>query len=176
MLTVKNDNIKWCYNFPLHIFCVIIYVIIFRVLSFMLSFDVIIFHGKQMLSFLCYHFPLYIFCVIIYGIIWCYHLLLSFPLFFLFPETLTHFYCTHIICLIYVVYKGVTEMGVIFLLGVPIETPWLQGEHPQLQAEVDGSRMNRIEQNRLDLFPSTFAYSVLHCLNLGSLKTIKIVS
>ncbi len=30
----------------------------------MLSFDVIIFHGQQMLSFLCYYFPLYIFCVI----------------------------------------------------------------------------------------------------------------
>jgi hypothetical protein len=39
------------------------------VLSFMLSFDVIIFHGKQMLKFLCYHFPLYIFSVIIYVII-----------------------------------------------------------------------------------------------------------
>jgi hypothetical protein len=36
---------------------------LFRVLSFMLSFDVIIFHGQQMLSFLCY-FPLNIFCVI----------------------------------------------------------------------------------------------------------------
>jgi hypothetical protein len=35
----------------------------------MISFDVIIFHGQLMLSFLCYHFPLYIFCVIIY----CYH-------------------------------------------------------------------------------------------------------
>jgi hypothetical protein len=31
------------------------------VLSFMLSFDVIIFHGQQMLSLLCY-FPLNIFC------------------------------------------------------------------------------------------------------------------
>ncbi len=30
----------------------------------MLSFDVIIFHSRQMLSFLCYDFPLYIFCVI----------------------------------------------------------------------------------------------------------------
>jgi hypothetical protein len=60
---VKNYNIKWCNNFPLYIFCVIIYVIIFRVLSFMLSFEVII---------------------------WCYHLLLSFPPFFLFPENLTH--------------------------------------------------------------------------------------
>jgi hypothetical protein len=52
-----------CYNFPLYIFCVNIYIIFFRVLSFMLSFD-IIFHGQQMLSFLCYHFPLYIFSVI----------------------------------------------------------------------------------------------------------------
>jgi hypothetical protein len=71
-----------------------IYVIIFPftyfVLSFILSFDVIIFHGQQMLSFLCYHFPLNIFCVIIYVIIWCYHLLLSFPPFFLFPENVTH--------------------------------------------------------------------------------------
>ncbi len=70
---MKNDNI--CTYF---------------VLSFMLSFDVIIFQGKQMLSFLCYHFPLYIFCVIINVIIWCYHLLLSFPPFFLFPENVTH--------------------------------------------------------------------------------------
>jgi hypothetical protein len=53
------------YHFPLYLFCVII----FRVLSFMLSFNVIIFHSQQMLSFLCYHFPLYIFCVIIYVII-----------------------------------------------------------------------------------------------------------
>ncbi len=66
-------------HFPLYIFCV-----------FMLSFDVIIFNGQQMLSFLCYHFPLYIFCVIIYVIIWGYHLLLSFPPFFLFPENVTH--------------------------------------------------------------------------------------
>ncbi len=44
---------------------VIIYAII--------SFDVIIFHGQQMLSFLCYHFPFYIFCVIIYVIICSYH-------------------------------------------------------------------------------------------------------
>ncbi len=56
----------------------------------MLSFDVTIFHDQQMLSFLCYHFPLYIFCVIIYVIIWCYHLLLSFPPFFHFPENVTH--------------------------------------------------------------------------------------
>ena len=78
------------YHFPLYLFFVIIYVIIFMVLSFLLSFNVIIFHGQQMLSFLCYHFPLYIFCVIIYVIIWCYHLLLSFPPFFLFPENVTH--------------------------------------------------------------------------------------
>jgi hypothetical protein len=50
-------------------FFVIIYIIIFRVLAFMLSIDVIIFHGQHMLSFLCYHFPLYIFRVIIYVII-----------------------------------------------------------------------------------------------------------
>jgi hypothetical protein len=48
---------------------VIIFPCTYFVLSFMLSFDVIIFHGQQMLSFLCYHFPLYIFCVIIYVII-----------------------------------------------------------------------------------------------------------
>ncbi len=58
-----------CYHFPLYIFCVVIYVIFFRVLSFMLSFNVIIYHGQQMLSFslehiLCYHL--------------CYHLMLSF--------------------------------------------------------------------------------------------------
>ncbi len=52
--TVSN-----CYHF-----CVIIFPCTYFVLSFMLSFDVIIFHGQQMLSFLCYHFPLYIFCVI----------------------------------------------------------------------------------------------------------------
>jgi hypothetical protein len=57
------------YHFPLYLFCVIIYVIIFMVLSSLLSFNVIIFHGQQMLSFLCYHFPLYIFCVVIYVII-----------------------------------------------------------------------------------------------------------
>jgi hypothetical protein len=39
------------------------------VLSFMLSFDVIIFHGQQVIPFLGYHFPLYIFWVIIYVII-----------------------------------------------------------------------------------------------------------
>ncbi len=76
---MKNDNIKWCYHFPWYIFCVIIYVIIFRVLSFMLSFDVIIFHSQQMLSFLCYHFPLY-----------STYFVLSFTLFFLFPENVTH--------------------------------------------------------------------------------------
>ncbi len=50
----------------------------------MLSFDVIIFAGQQMLSFLCYNFSLYLLGVIIYVIIWCYHLLLSFPPFFSF--------------------------------------------------------------------------------------------
>jgi hypothetical protein len=65
-----NDNTKYvqmlafftfsnCYHFY-----VIIYPCTYFVLSFMLSFDVIIFHGQQMLSFICYHFPLYIFCVI----------------------------------------------------------------------------------------------------------------
>jgi hypothetical protein len=66
----------------LYIFCVII-----------LWYDVIIFHGQQMLLFLCYHFPLYIFCVIIYVIIWRYQLLLSFPPFFIFPENVTHSFC-----------------------------------------------------------------------------------
>jgi uncharacterized membrane protein len=61
-----------------------------QMLSFMLSFDVIIFHGQQMLSFLCYHFSEYLLGVIIYVIIWCYHLLLSFPPFYLFPENVTH--------------------------------------------------------------------------------------
>ncbi len=51
----------------MYIFCAIIYVIIFSALSFTILFDVIIFHGQQMLSFLCYHFPFYIFCVIIYS-------------------------------------------------------------------------------------------------------------
>ncbi len=32
--------------------CVIIYVIIFKALAFLISFDVIIFHGQQMLSFI----------------------------------------------------------------------------------------------------------------------------
>ncbi len=57
----------------MYIFCGIIYVIIFRALSFTISFDVIIFHVQQMLSFLCYHFPFYIFCVIIYVIVYSYH-------------------------------------------------------------------------------------------------------
>jgi hypothetical protein len=46
-----------CHHFPIYILCVIIYVIIFRVLSFMISFDVIIFHGQQMLSFYVIIFP-----------------------------------------------------------------------------------------------------------------------
>ncbi len=66
---------------------VIIFPCTYFVLSFMLSFDVIIFHGQQMLSFICYHFPFYIFCVIIYVIIcviiYCYH----FPPFFFFLKT-----------------------------------------------------------------------------------------
>ncbi len=66
----------------------------------MLSFDVIIFHGQQMLSFLCYNFPLYIFCVIIYVFIWCYHLLLSFPPFFLFPENVTYFVLSFMLSLL----------------------------------------------------------------------------
>jgi hypothetical protein len=56
-------------SFDVYMFCVINYVIFFRVLSFMLSFAVIIFQGQQMLSFLCYPFSLYIFCVIISVII-----------------------------------------------------------------------------------------------------------
>ncbi len=84
-----------CYHFMLSFFtvskCYHFYVIIFPctnfVLLFMLSFDVIIFHDQQMLSFLCYNFALYIFCVIIYVIIWCYHLLLSFPPSFFFLKT-----------------------------------------------------------------------------------------
>ena len=96
---MKNDNI--CTYF---------------VLSFMLSFDVIIFHGQQMISFLCYHFPLYIFCVIIYVIIWCYHLLLSFPPFFLFPENVTHSNN----CLILQIFLKVTFTFVI----KPVTAPW----------------------------------------------------
>jgi hypothetical protein len=84
---VKNDNIKWCYHFPLDIFCVIIYVIIFRVLSFMLSFDVIIFHGQQMLSFYVIIFPCTYFVLSFKlsfdVIIYCYH----FPPFFFFLKT-----------------------------------------------------------------------------------------
>ncbi len=84
---MKNDNIKWCYHFPLYIFCDIIYVFIFRVLSFMFSFDVIIFHGKQILSFLCYHFPCTYFVLSFMlsfdVIIYCYH----FPPFFFFLKT-----------------------------------------------------------------------------------------
>jgi hypothetical protein len=47
-------------------------------------------NDKKMITIADRHFPLYIFCVIIYVIIWCYHLLLSFPPFFLFPEKVTH--------------------------------------------------------------------------------------
>ncbi len=54
------DVIIWCYHLVLS-FGVIIY--------FMLSFDVIISHNLQMLSFLCYHFSLYRMGVIIYVII-----------------------------------------------------------------------------------------------------------
>jgi hypothetical protein len=55
-----------CYHFPLYIFCVIIHVIIFRMLSFMLSFDVITYLVLSfMLSFdviiYCYHFPPFFF-------------------------------------------------------------------------------------------------------------------
>jgi hypothetical protein len=63
-LMLKFFTISKCYRFY-----VIIFPCTYFVISFMLSFDVIIFHGLQMLSFLCYHFPLYIFCVIIYVII-----------------------------------------------------------------------------------------------------------
>ncbi len=47
------------------------------------------FKNDNVLSFLLYHFPLNIFCVIIYVIIWCYHLLLSIPPFFLFLKHFT---------------------------------------------------------------------------------------
>jgi hypothetical protein len=80
------------------------------VLSFMLSFDVIIFHGQQMLSLLCYHFPLYIFCVIIYVIIWCYHLLLSYPSFFLFPENVTNSF----LCLAPLFISTVSNMSFVY--------------------------------------------------------------
>ncbi len=53
----------------------------------MLSFDVIIFHGQQMISFLCYHFSLYIivlsFMLSFDVIIYCYH----FPPFIFFLKT-----------------------------------------------------------------------------------------
>ncbi len=67
-----------CYHFNIIIFPCTYFVLSFMLsfleaLSFMISFDAIIFHGQRMLSFLCYHFPLYIFCVIIYVIIYCYH-------------------------------------------------------------------------------------------------------
>jgi hypothetical protein len=54
---------------------VIIFPWTYFVLSFMLSFDVIIFNGQQMLSFLCYHFPctVHILCYHL-----SYHLMLSF--------------------------------------------------------------------------------------------------
>jgi len=69
------------------VFCVFIYVIIFRLLSFVLSFDVIIFHGQQMLSFLCYHFPCTYFVLSFMlsfdVIIYCYH----FPPFIFFLKT-----------------------------------------------------------------------------------------
>ncbi len=60
----NNNTVCKCYHF-----CVIIFPCTCWVSSFMLSFEVIIFHGQQMLSFslvhiLCYHF--------------CYHLMLSF--------------------------------------------------------------------------------------------------
>ena len=80
----------FCYLFSKSANGIIFALSFFRVLSFLLSFDVIIFHDQQMLSFLRYHFSWYIFCVIIYVIIWCYHFLLSFPPFFLFPENVTH--------------------------------------------------------------------------------------
>ncbi len=81
-------------------------VIIFWVLSFMLSFDVIIFHGQRLLSFLCYYFSLYLLGVIIYVIIWCYHFwwsanviifMLSFSLI---PVGCYHL-CYHLIVIIY---------------------------------------------------------------------------
>ncbi len=87
MLTVKNDNIKWCYHFPLYLFCVIIFVIIFRVLSPMLSFEVIIFHGQEMYHFYVIIFPctyfVFSFMLSFDVIIYCYH----FPPFFFFLKT-----------------------------------------------------------------------------------------
>ncbi len=59
----------------------------------MLSFDVIIFHGQQMLSFLCYHFPLYICCVII----WCYNFSRSANvIIFMLSFSLVHILCYHL--------------------------------------------------------------------------------
>ncbi len=79
----ENDNtVRKCYHF-----CVIIYGIIFRVLSFMLSFDVIIFHGQQMLSFYVIIFPCTYFVLSFMlsfdVIIYCY----PFPPFFFFLKT-----------------------------------------------------------------------------------------
>ncbi len=90
MITIadrQNNNIKWCYHFPLYIFWVIIYGIIFRVLSSMLSFDVIIWcyhfsRSANVIIFPCTYFLLSFmlsFAVIIY----CYH----FPPFFFFLKT-----------------------------------------------------------------------------------------
>jgi hypothetical protein len=92
MITQNMYKAKFLrHHFPLYIFCAIINVIILRVLSFVLSFNVIIFHGQQMLSFslehiLCYHL--------------CYHLMLSFiviisPSFF--PENVTHSAYHHLV-------------------------------------------------------------------------------
>ncbi len=61
--TLENDNILAFKND--NIYGVIIYVIIYL----MLSFDIIISHSLQMLSFLCYNFSLYSMGVIIYVII-----------------------------------------------------------------------------------------------------------
>ena len=94
-------TVSKCYNFY-----VIIYGIIFRLLSFMLSFDVVIFHGQQMLSFLCYHFPLYIFCVIIYYIIFrVLSFMLSFDVIIFHGQQMLSFLCYHfplyIFCVIF---------------------------------------------------------------------------
>jgi hypothetical protein len=62
----------------------------FWIMSYLLSFYVII-SGRY---HLCYHFVLsfldVIICVIIFVIISCYHFLLSFPPFFIFVENVTH--------------------------------------------------------------------------------------
>ncbi len=98
-----NDNVK-------HHFYIIIFPCTYFVLSYMLSFlgcYHLCYH--LLLSFFtvskCYHFPLYIFFniiyVIIYVIIWCYHFLLSFPPFFLFPENVTHSNKTPFLTLFY---------------------------------------------------------------------------